>query len=109
MNYLPIELVNKIIMMNRPIYPYMYKLKQSMERWTEKNNKAQCKFILTYTMFMACWFNMKRRNQINFRWNYRWNCRRNKYYIWYTGYNWYTEVLRINIRDHWLVIDDDDY
>ena len=100
MNHLPIELVNKIIMMNRPVYPYMYKLKQSIERWTEKNNKAKCK-ILTYPMFKACWFNMKRRTKINFRWN----CRREKYCA---CYNWYIESLRIDIRDHPLVIADDD-
>ena len=103
MNHLPIELVNKIIMMNRPVYPYMYKLKQSIERWTEKNNKAKCK-ILTYPMFKACWFNMKRRTKINFRWNYR----RETYSNFSWNYNWYIEFLRINIRDHPLVIDDGD-
>ena len=100
MNHLPIEIVNKIIMMNRPVYPYMYKLKRSIERWIEKNNKAKCG-ILTYPMFKACWFNMKRRTKMHFRWN----CRRNECYI---RYSYYTEFLRINIRDHPLVIDDDD-
>lgn len=41
MNNLPIELVNKIIMMNRPIYPFMSGLKNNLtsrRRTTEKRN-----------------------------------------------------------------------
>ena len=47
MNNLPIELVNKIIMMNRPIYPFMSSLKYKLELrriYTEKLNKIIKRF-----------------------------------------------------------------